>query len=373
MKSKEALRTLAELTAYQWAMVTSAQASMHGITRLDLSRLAADGHLERLAHGVYKDAGAPGDQFDDMRAAWLSTDPKRSAYERSKDRGVDVVFAGGSAARLHGIGDLWDRQHDFIAPTRRQSQRSEIRYRRRALDPRDVSSTEGLPALTMEATIADLFNTEANLRHIGNALRDAVQKRRLDFARLQELLAPYAAREGLRKGDGAGLLKRLKELAGIDVDSLTRVLTRSTTYASLAEVAKVVENVDAVRASSEPESTLGWPTRGYDVGMAQTAARQPLGGPTGQRVAAHRAELRDVLRRHCVTNPEIFGSTARGDDHEGSDVDILVDFPPGTSIIDIIGIQHELQDLLGVPVDLIPRNGLKERVRSKALKDLLPL
>ena len=76
---------LAEVTAYQWGMVTSAQASMHGVTRLDLSRLAAEGLLERLAHGVYKDAGAPGDQFDDLRAAWMSTDPK-VWVERRKDR-----------------------------------------------------------------------------------------------------------------------------------------------------------------------------------------------------------------------------------------------------------------------------------------------
>lgn len=109
--------------------------------------------------------------------------------------------------------------------------------------------------------------------------------------------------------------------------------------------------------------------------MTNTASRprSPLSGPTGRRVAAHRAELRNTLRRHGVSNPEIFGSTARGDDHEGSDVDIVVDFPPGTSIIDIIGIQHELEDLLGVPVDLVPRNGLKKRVRSRASKDFLPL
>jgi len=109
--------------------------------------------------------------------------------------------------------------------------------------------------------------------------------------------------------------------------------------------------------------------------MTETAAPagKPLSGPTGQRVAAHRGELREVLRRHGVTNPEIFGSAARGDDHEGSDVDILVDFPPGTSIIDIIGIQHELEDLLGVHVDLVPRNGLKERVRVRAAKDLIAL
>ena len=45
-------------------------------------------------------------------------------------------------------------------------------------------------------------------------------------------------------------------------------------------------------------------------------------------------------------------------------------YEPGT---DIIGIKRELEDVFGVPVDLVPRNGLKERVRSRAAKDLLPL
>lgn len=102
-------------------------------------------------------------------------------------------------------------------------------------------------------------------------------------------------------------------------------------------------------------------------------ARKPLSGPTGRRVAAHRGELHELLRRHGVTNPEVFGSAARGVDREGSDVDLLVDFAPGTSIIDIIGIQRELEELLGVPVDLVPRNGLKERVRARAQEDLLSL
>lgn len=109
--------------------------------------------------------------------------------------------------------------------------------------------------------------------------------------------------------------------------------------------------------------------------MTDTApyAQKPLSGPTGRRVAARRGELREVLKRHGITNAEIFGSTARGDDSEGSDVDLLVDFAPGTSIIDIIGIQNELEELLHVSVDLVPRIGLKERVRARAEKDLLPL
>lgn len=103
--------------------------------------------------------------------------------------------------------------------------------------------------------------------------------------------------------------------------------------------------------------------------MTETVAhaRRPLSGPTGRRVAAHRGELLDVLSRHGVTNPEIFGSAARGDDREDSDVDLLVDFPEGTSII---GIKRGLEALLGAPVDLVPRSGLKERVRIKAAKDL---
>lgn len=371
MKSKDALRVLAEITAYQWGMVTSAQASMHGITRLDLSRLATDGQLERVTHGVYKNAGAPAGPYDDLKAAWLSTDPKTMGEARIKALASGVVVAGESAANLHGIGDFRALRHQFVSPTRRQSQRSAIRYRQRALDPRDVTLVDGLPVMTMERTIADLIEEIGDLSLVAYALRDASNKRTLDLQRLRELLAPLAAREGFQKDDSDALLNRLMEIAGIDIDSLTRLIASSPTYSSLAQVAKLVSNIDAAIGTK----AAAVPGRRYDGVMAETAApaRKPLGGPTGRRVAAHRGELLEVLRRHGVTNPEIFGSAARGDDQEGSDVDILVDFPPGTSIIDIIGIQHELEDLLGVPVDLVPRSGLKERVRSRAAKDLLPL
>jgi predicted nucleotidyltransferase len=109
--------------------------------------------------------------------------------------------------------------------------------------------------------------------------------------------------------------------------------------------------------------------------MTKTAApaRKPLSGPIGRRVTAHRGELLDVLRRHGVTNAEIFGSVARGDDHEGSDVDLLVDFAPGTDLFDMVHIKTELEETLGVPVDLIPRDGLKDRVRTAAAHDLVAL
>jgi hypothetical protein len=260
MKSREALRTLAELTSYQWGMLTSAQASMHGITRLDLSRLAEAGHLERLAHGVYMDAGAPRDEFDDLRAAWLSTEPKRLGEVRIKDRANGVVIAGESATRLHRIGDFRALRHDFVSPARRQSQRREIRYRQRALDPRDVTIVEGLPVMTIERTIADLVEDLKDLSLVADALRDASGKRILDLDRLRELLAPLAERNGFRKGDGRALLDRLMEIAGIDIESLAhRVAADPSLGARVAArfVGRLSKtDIDRLLVTPEMEKTL---------------------------------------------------------------------------------------------------------------------
>ena len=57
----------------------------------------------------------------------------------------------------------------------------------------------------------------------------------------------------------------------------------------------------------------------------------------------------------------VFGSVARGDDHPGSDIDFLVDFQPGSSLFDLIHITDELTELLGRPVDVVSRDGLKDR------------
>lgn len=259
MKSSDALRLLAELSSSQWGMVTSAQGSMRGVTRLDLSRLAEAGHLVRLAHGVYMDAGAPGDEFDDLRAAWLSTAPDRLAESRLSDRPSGVVIAGASAARLHSIGDLPASRHDFVSPVRRQSQRQEIRYRQRALDPRDVTLVEALPVMTVERTIADLIEDRQDLSLVADALRDASDRRVLDLDRLRELLAPLAERNGFRKGDGSALLNRLMEIAGIDLKALARRIASTPDLGALvaANFARSLPNFDLARLVISPEMERG--------------------------------------------------------------------------------------------------------------------
>ncbi|WP_194928702.1 type IV toxin-antitoxin system AbiEi family antitoxin domain-containing protein [Pseudactinotalea sp. HY158] len=226
MNAVEALRTLAGITAYQWGMVTAAQAGLHGVSRLDLSRLAQSGHLKRLAHGVYMDGGAPSGRLDDLRAAWLSTNPRLIGEARLSERSKGVVIAASSAARLHGIGDLWTDRHEFVSPARRQSQRSQIRYRLRALDAQDVTLVEGLPVMTLERTIADLVEDVGDLSLVSDALRDASKQRDLDLGRLTVLLGPLAHRHGFAKGDGAALLERLQQAAGIDPDALADQIAR---------------------------------------------------------------------------------------------------------------------------------------------------
>lgn len=102
-------------------------------------------------------------------------------------------------------------------------------------------------------------------------------------------------------------------------------------------------------------------------------APDPLTGPRGAIVAANRQSIWRVLHEYGVANAQVFGSAARGDDSPESDIDLMVDFPPGTTLIDIAELKHRLEDLLGGPVDLVPANDLKNRVRKSAEPDLVAL
>lgn len=87
-------------------------------------------------------------------------------------------------------------------------------------------------------------------------------------------------------------------------------------------------------------------------------------------LVGRREEILAVARRHGVTRVRVFGSAARGDTHAGSDVDLLVDFEPGRSILDHARLWRELNDLLPVAVDVISSGGLKdrdERIRAEAV------
>lgn len=86
-----------------------------------------------------------------------------------------------------------------------------------------------------------------------------------------------------------------------------------------------------------------------------------------------RDAIRQAARRFRVANLRVFGSVLDGSDQDGSDLDLLVDALPGATLFDLGGLQDELQDLLGVPVDLLTPGDLPPKFRADVLAQARPV
>jgi len=76
---------------------------------------------------------------------------------------------------------------------------------------------------------------------------------------------------------------------------------------------------------------------------------------------ANSEAIKAIAARHKAFNVAVFGSVARGEDGPTSDIDLLVDFLPGASLVDEFRLENELREFLKVRVDLVSRRGLKPR------------
>ena len=92
-----------------------------------------------------------------------------------------------------------------------------------------------------------------------------------------------------------------------------------------------------------------------------------------QKIQEHRKEIFDLAKKYGAGNIRIFGSVARGEAREDSDIDVLVDLESGRSLLDLGGFLMDLQSLLGCRVDVVTAKGLRERIRSRVLKESVPL
>lgn len=90
-------------------------------------------------------------------------------------------------------------------------------------------------------------------------------------------------------------------------------------------------------------------------------------------LAANRAAIREIVARHRAGHARVFGSIVHGADAEGSDLDLLVDPTAQTTLFDLAGIQGEVQELLGVPVDVVTPRALPDRFRERVLAEAMPL
>jgi predicted nucleotidyltransferase len=92
-----------------------------------------------------------------------------------------------------------------------------------------------------------------------------------------------------------------------------------------------------------------------------------------EALALHRTQIREIAMRHRVSDVRVFGSALHGDDTTESDLDLLVDTLPGATLFDLGGLQDELQELLGLPVDVLTLKDLPIKFRYKVASKARPV
>ena len=92
-----------------------------------------------------------------------------------------------------------------------------------------------------------------------------------------------------------------------------------------------------------------------------------------QALASQRNHVLALAAAHGARSVRVFGSVAKGLDREGSDLDLLVDLPAGTSLLRIVGLQLEIEDALGVKVDLCTETELHPDLKTRILAEARPL
>jgi len=95
--------------------------------------------------------------------------------------------------------------------------------------------------------------------------------------------------------------------------------------------------------------------------------------PLGRRLRRHRTAVLQTAQQHGATNLRVFGSVARGQDTDESDIDLMVDLAPGTGLVSLAALERELADVLNAQVDVVPADSLRPSVKVEADAESIPL
>jgi len=87
----------------------------------------------------------------------------------------------------------------------------------------------------------------------------------------------------------------------------------------------------------------------------------------------YRTEILDLAMRHGARDVRVFGSLARGQGGEGSDLDLLVTLGEERSLLDLVGLKQDLEDLVHRPVDVVTERALSPYLRERVISEAVPL
>lgn len=237
---------LTGLAEAQAGLFTAAQAQQCGAQRPQIARLASNGTIERLLHGVYQLSGTPVDQWTQTRAAWLSVRPERTASERL-NTDPDGVISHRSAAHLLGLGDLEADRVEITLGRRHRTRNPDVLIHRGTIDRADWMVREGLPVTTPSKTVATLALAGIDMGHLATITRDALLKHDTAAGTLIDALTPAAQRYGYE--NGTTLFDDLIQQAGIPVNILA--MASKATVTAIAPSVSTTEIATSRRGFQE--------------------------------------------------------------------------------------------------------------------------
>ena len=94
---------------------------------------------------------------------------------------------------------------------------------------------------------------------------------------------------------------------------------------------------------------------------------------SGALLEKYRAEILNLAMRHGAKDVRVFGSFARGEENQGGDLDLLVTLGEGRSLLDLVGLKQDLEDLVQRPVDVVTERALSPYLREHILSQAVPL
>ena len=166
--------------------------------------------------------------------------------------------------------------------------------------------------------------------------------------------------------DSSQIIEEVRRLAGLTQSELA--LRAGTSQAAVARYENGISNPST--------ATLQRLTRaaGYEVRVQIVPVKASnLNTKRAAKLRKKRGEINSLLARAGASNPRIFGSVARGEDAELSDIDLLVDFDTSRGLLPIIELNSKLSKLLGERVEVSPAGALKSSILENALSEAVPL